>query len=137
MSGFSTFLAQAVINHFVRRVSQPVSAGTYLALFVADPTDNNITANELSGAWYARQSIASWSAPTGTGTSTSNSNQVAFDAVTDNAVSVSYWGIYDAPASGNLLFSGPFMSGGSPVVKVLNVDDVFIVNASDFGLDFQ
>lgn len=132
MSGFSTYLAQAAINHFVRRSSQSVPAGTYLALFVADPTDNNVTANEVSGAWYGRQNITSWSAPTGTGSSTSNSNQIAFNAVTGSAVTVTHWGIYDASTSGNLLYSGAFTAS-----KVLNVDDVFVVNAGALVLDFQ
>ncbi len=132
MAGFSTFLAQAAINHFVRRVAQPVPAGTYLAMCVADPTDNNITANEVTGAWYARQNITAWSAPIGTGTTTANSNQVSFPAVTGNAVTLTHWAIYDAATSGNLLFSGALT-----VSKVLNVDDVLVINASDLSLDFQ
>ena len=59
MSGFSTYLAQGAISHFVRRTAQPVPDGTYLALFFADPTDDNITANEVSATWYARQAITS------------------------------------------------------------------------------
>lgn len=132
MSGFSTYLAQAAINHFVRRSSQSVPAGTYLALFVADPTDNNVTANEVSGSWYSRQDVSSWSAPTGTGSSTSNSNQITFNAVTGNAVTITHWGIYDAATSGNLLYNGEFAAP-----KVLNVDDVYAVKAGELTLDFQ
>ena len=132
MAGFSTYMAQAAINHFVRRTSQPVPSGTYLALFVADPTDNNVTANEVSAAWYGRQNISAWSAPTGTGTSTANSNTVSYDAVTGTAVTVTHWGIYDAATSGNLLYSGPLTQ-----TKTLNVDDIYVVSAGDLTLDFQ
>lgn len=132
MAGFSTHLAQAVLNHFVRRITQPVPNGTYLALFVADPTDANNTANEVTGGWYQRQQITGWSAPGTGGSSTSNNNQVLFSAVTDNAISITHWGIYDAVTSGNLLVSGPLTDP-----KVLNVDDVFTVNAGDLVLDFQ
>lgn len=131
MAGFSTHLAQAVLNHFIRRINQSVPAGTYLALFVADPTDANITQNEVTGSWYARQNIAAWAAP-GTTSTTSNSNQISFAAVTENAITISHWGIYDAATSGNLLVSGALTSA-----KTLNVDDVFTVNPNDLVLDFQ
>lgn len=127
MAGFSTYFAQQIINE------KFVSGGTkYLALFVADPTDDNVTANEVSGGWYARKSISGWSAPVGSGTTTANSNQLTFNAVTGAAVSVTHWGIYDALTAGNLVSSGAW-----PSTKVLNVDDVFVVEAGDIELDFQ
>lgn len=127
MAGFSTYFAQQIIN------DKFVSGSTkYLALFVADPTDDNVTANEVTGAWYGRKSISGWSAPVGTGVSTSNSNQLTYNAVTGSAVSVTHWGIYDALTTGNLIASGPW-----PTTKVLNVDDVFVVNAGDLTLTFD
>ena len=132
MSGFSTHLAQKVINHFFRNSSQTATAATYLALFIADPTDDNVTANEVSGGWYARQQVTSWAAPVGTGATTSNSNEVVFSAVTGSAVTVTHWAIYDAATSGNLLGSGALTAS-----KVLNVDDVFVASAASLVLDFQ
>lgn len=132
MAGFSTHLAQALINHVFRSQSYTSPGGIYLALFVADPTDNNTTANEVTGAWYGRKQITSWTAPTGTGVSTSNSNQVTFNAVTGSAVTVTHWGLYDASTTGNLLASGSFAT-----TKVLNVDDVLAVNAGDLTLTFE
>jgi hypothetical protein len=127
MAGFSTYLAQQIINE------KFVSGSTkYLALFVADPTDDNVTANEVSGAWYGRQAISGWSAPVGSGTLTANSNQLTYNAVTGSATSVTHWGIYDALTAGNLVSSGAW-----PSTKVLNVDDVFVVEAGDIELDFQ
>lgn len=132
MAGFSTYLAQQLINHTLRGAAYTAPANLYLALFTADPTDDNVTVNEVSGAWYGRKSITSWTAPVGTGTVTSNSNQLTFNAVTGSAVTITHWGLYDALTSGNLMFSGAW-----DVSKVLNVDDVFTVNAQDLDLDFQ
>lgn len=132
MAGFSTHLAQALINHVFRAQSYTAPTGVYLALFVADPTDNNVTANEVTGAWYGRKQVTSWTAPTGTGVATSNSNQIAFNAVTSSAVTVTHWGLYDSATTGNLLASGAFTNA-----KVLNVDDVLAVNAGDLTLTFE
>ena len=133
MSGFSVYYGQKCINdHFVN------GSAKYLALFVADPTDNNVTANEVSGGWYARKAIGAFAAPVGPGTITSNSNAIAFDVVSSNAVTVTHWGIYDGLTGGNLWASGAIKdSGGVDSPKVLNVDDVFITKAGELTLDFQ
>ena len=131
MAGFSTYLARKLINYTLRGQAYTPPAGTYLALFTADPTDDNVTANEVTGGWYARQQITSWSEPV-SDTTTSNSNQLTFSAVTGSAVTVSHWGIYDAATTGNLLFSGTLDN-----TKVLNVDDVFVINALALDVDWQ
>lgn len=134
MPGFSTHLAQKVANHFFRGITQAATPGTYIALFVADPTDGNITANELTASWYGRQLVPSWSAPAEDTDSTyiSNSNEVRFNAVTDNSVQITHYGIYDALEFGNLLDSGPLAS-----IKILNVDDVFVIKAGELVLKFK
>lgn len=132
MAGFSTHLAQALINHVFRGQAYTPTGSTYLALFVADPTDNNITANELTAGWYVRKAITSWTAPIGAGVMTSNSNQVTFEAVTGGAATVTHWGLYDAATTGNLLASGAWATP-----KVLNVDDIFAVNPNDLKLTFE
>lgn len=131
MAGFSTYLARKLINYTLRGQAYTPPAGTYLALATADLTDDNVTANEVTGGWYARQQITSWSEPV-TDTTTSNSNQLTFSAVTGSAVTVSHWGIYDAATTGNLLFSGALDN-----TKVLNVDDVFVINALALDIDWQ
>ena len=129
MSGFSTHLANGLINYALRQQAFTQPPGTYLALFVADPTDDNITANEVSAGWYARQEVASWAAPS-TGV-TSNSNPIAFPAVTVSAVSVTHWALYDAATTGNLLASGAFTTPIS-----LSVNDVLTVDAGDLDIVF-
>lgn len=135
MSGFSTYLAQKLIDHVLRGASYTAPANAYLSLHTADPTDDNVTSTEINSAtatWYGRKQVTGWSAAVGTGTSTTNSNQLSFSAVTGSAVTVTHWGLYDASTSGNLLCSGALTTS-----KVLNVDDVFVVNAGDLSLDFQ
>lgn len=125
MAGFSTYLSQNIINSTLRGVAFAVPANLYLALFTSDPTDNNVTVNEVSGAWYARQSAGAWAAPVGSGNATSNSNQIQFAAVTGSQVTVSNWAIYDAATSGNLLYSGALTTP-----KTLNVGDILVVGAA-------
>ena len=131
MSGFSTYLSQRLISATLGSAGgsggsayTPPTA-VYLALFTADPTDDNVTTNEASGAWYARQSIGSFSVPTGTGNSTSNNNQVSFPAVTGSAITITHWAMYDALTSGNLLYSDTIGTA-----KTFNVGDVPVVNAA-------
>lgn len=128
-SGFSTFLSQNIINSTLRGEAFTAPSTLYLALFTSDPTDNNITVNEVSGAWYARQVTGAWAAPVGTGNTTSNSNQIQFPAVTGSTVTISHWGIYDASSSGNLLYSGAFTSP-----KTFNVGDVAVVAAGQLQI---
>lgn len=124
MSGFSTYLANQVIND---TLVTPY-ASRHLALFVADPTDANTTANEVTGAWYGRKPTGSWASPT-VG-ATQNNATVQFNPVTGAQVSISHWGIYDAATAGNLLYSGAFAVG-----KTFNVDDFPIIGPGDLVLN--
>jgi hypothetical protein len=134
MAGFSNHLAAAAINHFFRNQSVAAPSAHYLALCVADPTDVTATAlsNEVSAAWYGRQAIAFEAPSSGTDVDTANSAQVTYSAVTGAAVTVPYWAIFDASTNGNLLASGAWATS-----KVLNVDDVFVVNGGDLILTFE
>lgn len=129
MSGFSTYLSQNIINSTLRGQAFTVPSNLYLALFTSDPTDNNVTANEVAGAWYARQLTGAWAAPVGSGNSTSNNNQIQYSAVTGSSVTVSHWGIYDAATSGNLLYCGALSAS-----KTLNVGDVLVIAASQLAI---
>jgi len=124
-NGSSTYLSQAIINAVLVTPTFPSTVTLYLALFSSDPTDDNVTANEVAGAWYARQATGGWAAPSGSANSTSNSNQIQFPAVTGSSVTVSHWGIYSALTSGNLIYSGVFTTS-----KTFNVGDVAVVGAA-------
>ena len=120
MSGFSTYLANQIINE---TLVTPY-ASRFVALFTADPTDANDTSKEVAGAWYARKASGAWASPT-TG-ATGNSNTIQFDPVTGAQVTITHWGIYDAVNAGNLLYSGEFTVG-----KTFNVDDFPVMAPND------
>lgn len=131
MSGFSTYLAQKLIDVILRGIAFSAPANLYLALFTADPTDNNVTANEVSTlTWttYARQVTGAWSAAGGVDLNeSSNNNSIQFPAVAGNAVTISHWGIYDASTGGNLLYSDAIFGGA----QTLNVASVLVISAGD------
>jgi hypothetical protein len=131
----SDYLEAAVINSVLRGQNFPVPAKTYIALFTADPTDANVSANEAVGAWYSRQDAAQggtvdsgWTSPAN-GVS-SNAKVITFPAVSGAQVTVSHFGIYDAATAGNLLFHGNLATS-----KTLLVDDVlsFSIGALQIG----
>lgn len=123
MAGFSTYQANKILQD---ELGTPY-ASRWLALFIADPTDDNITSNEVSAAWYVRQPIGAWAAPAN-GVS-SNANRIDFPAVTGAQVTVSHWGIYDAATGGNLRFSDAFS-----VSKTFNTDDIPFLAAGDLSI---
>ena len=120
----SDYLENALINATLRGASFPTPNALFIALFTADPTDANITANEVNGAWYARQDI-NQGGPINSGFTapsngvTSNAKVLTFPPVTDAQVTVTHYGIYDASTGGNLLIHGPMTTA-----KTLLVDDV-------------
>lgn len=76
----------------------------YIALYTAAPSDAG-GGTEVSGAGYARQSVAFDAAATPGGT-TSNSADVSFTAAGGDYGTVTHLGIFDASSAGNLLWHG-------------------------------
>lgn len=124
MSGFSTYQANAIIND---TLVTPY-ADRYLALFIADPTDANVTANEATGDWYNRKPTGSWASPTEG--ATTNNGSIQYNPITGAQVSISHWGIYDALTAGNLRYSGAFATS-----KVFNIDDFPIIGPGDLDIN--
>lgn len=124
----SNYVEDNVINSTLRGAAYPVPSGVYVALFTADPTDADVTANEVqASAWpsYARQDAADggaissgWTAPAD-GVS-SNAKTIEFPA-NDGAgtVAVTHFALYDAASGGNMLFHAPLESA-----KNIEVGDV-------------
>ena len=138
MGGFSDYTAQATINSLLLGSAMPEIDGLHLALFTADPKDDNSgAANEVSAGWYQRQPCDSWTAPVSnadgvTGTQTANSAQVTFPATTGASVTISHWGLYDAETGGNLLFSGALTTP-----RTLNVSDVMTLGVGQLTMLFS
>ena len=128
MSKFSNYLENAIVDATLRGVALSVPSGTFLALFTADPTDANVTENEVNTtAWpsYVRQDVAQggatssgWTAPSDG--VTSNAKALTFAANNGaGAVTITHIGIYDSSIGGNLLYHAPLTQA-----KTLLVGDV-------------
>lgn len=128
MAHFSNYLENKIIDSTLRGITFTAPTKTYLALFTADPTDANITTNEIQTSAfpaYVRLDIAqgaeqgtAWTVPT-TGV-TSNTKILTYPANNgSDSVTVTHIGIYDAETAGNLLFHGALA-----VPKTLEPTDV-------------
>ena len=128
MSKFSDYLEGKIIETTLRGAAMPVPSNIYLALFTADPTDANVSANEVTVAnWpaYVRQDAAQggaistgWTAASN-GVS-SNAKVVTFPANNGAAqITITHLGIFDAASGGNMLYHAPLVSS-----KTLQIGDV-------------
>ncbi len=119
MASFSNYLRNALVDATLRGTTftAPAVGSLYLALFTADPTAANLTANEVSAAWYSRKLTGSWTAPASG--STSNVAAITFNAVTGAQVTVTHIGVYDASTAGNLLYFSALLQA-----KTLDIGDV-------------
>ncbi len=125
MSKFSNYTEDQIIESTLRGAAFVVPSTVYIALFTADPTDANITANEVTLAAfpaYVRKDAADgglitsgWDAASN-GIS-ANSKVITFPA-NDGAgtVVVTHIGIYDAITAGNLLYHSPLVASKSLLV---------------------
>lgn len=128
MSKFSNYTETNIVQTTLRGEPFPAPTSVYIALFTADPTDANVTANEVQvAAWpaYVRRDAADgaaiatgWTAPAD-GVS-SNAKAVTFPANNGaGSVTVTHVGLYDAATGGNLLYHAALTSS-----KTLLVGDV-------------
>ena len=119
MSKFSDYTEANIIATTLRGVAFPVPTGIYVALFTADPTDANVTSNEVATSAfpaYVRKDAAvgaaiatGWVAPTNG--VTSNAKPITFPGNNGSgSVVVTHLGIYDAATNGNLLYHSPLVS---------------------------
>lgn len=110
------YLENKLIDALFRAQSYTMPATVYISLHTAACSDSS-TGTEVSGGSYARvavtsalanwagtQSAGSTSASSGTSGTTSNNGAITFPSPTGNWGSVSYFGIFDASTSGNMLF---------------------------------
>jgi len=120
----STHLEHAILNHFFRNEPVTMPPALFLALYISDPTDDDI-GTEIAGGAYARQPIT-FSAPqqiNGRG-QIANDTQILFPTATDNWGTVSHWGVRDAATGGNLLTYAPV-----PTPKLIESGDEAKFNA--------
>lgn len=116
MAAMSNYLENALINATLRNTSYTSPAAVYVALFTSDPTDAG-SGTEVSGGSYARQAATFGSPSNGASTTTAD---IQFPQATGDWGTVSYFGIYDASSSGNLLYHGALTAS-----KTIETGDVF------------
>lgn len=133
MAGFSTSLANAIVNATLRGQAFPTIRTTYFALFTADPTDAFTAGTEVAAAWYARQPAGSFNAPAN-GVSF-NATNVEFPPVTGAPVTVTHIGIVEGATptdpTSTLLYSEAL-----PEAKTLTVNDIYTVRSQGASGDF-
>ena len=124
MAGTSDYLEAAVLDAVLRNTSYTSPATVYLALYTADPGDDD-TGTEVSGGSYARQSCA-FSRTAGVA---SNTSAVEWPTSTGSWGTVAYVGVLDASSAGNLLYHA-----GLDVSKAITTGDIFRIPAGDLDV---
>ncbi len=128
MSGFSTYLANAVLSSTLNGAAFPVISSVKFALFTADPTDAFSAGTEVSASWYSRVLAGTFSSPTA-GVSY-NIAATPFNAVTVSPVTVTHIGVIGtASAVDQLLYSHAL-----PAPVEMSVGGIYLVDASDYTL---
>ena len=104
MAALSDYAEKLLLDFLMTTGTATRPTNWYVALYTAAPSDAG-GGTEVSGAGYARQSVAFDAAATPGGT-TSNSADVSFTAAGGDYGTVTHLGIFDASSAGNLLWHG-------------------------------
>lgn len=116
MAGSMTdFLENKILEHSLGKTAYAMP-GCYVALFTANPTDAG-GGTEVTGGAYARQA-ATWAAASGG--SISNNADINFPVATATWNTVTAIAIFDAAATGNMLWWGTLSTS-----KTINTNDQF------------
>ncbi len=133
MSGFSTSLANAIIETTLNGAAFMTIRNRYFALFTADPTDAFTAGQEVSAAWYTRMPTGAFHAATN-GT-TYNNTSVEFPAVTDAEVTVTHVGIVegasDSDGTSTLLYSHAL-----PSPQVMAIGGIYRISTGSGAGDY-
>ena len=121
----SNYLENALINGTLRATSYTAPTTIYLALYTTDPTDAD-TGTEVSGTYYARQTITMGAPSNGVST---NSAAIEFPAAGGSWGTVTHIGIRDALTTGNLLYHTPLDAS-----KTIATGDIFRVSAGNLSV---
>lgn len=115
MSGFSTYLSDAILN-WVKSTAFPSDpAAIYCALFDGDPLDDVSGGTEVTTTVRAAGRVAITFGAV-TGKTIANSADVDFGP-SDGACDVDHVAIFDASSAGNMLFSFPIVTPKSIAVS--------------------
>lgn len=122
MAGFVDVVERALLDHFLSDGAYTPPTTMYIALSTTTPTEAAGNFTEPSSGSYARVSTtaADWSAASGTAPAVKTTTAVkTFPTATadwSSGSNMTYFGLYDASTSGNLLAFG-VLSVAKPVLN--------------------
>jgi hypothetical protein len=102
--GIATFLANAVLDHIFGNTAYDTTATIYVALSLANPTDDGSAVDEHSGDAYARVAHNTWDVSSGG--ATENDGAITFPQASAAWGTVTHFAMFDAATAGNMLFYG-------------------------------
>lgn len=125
MSALSDYAETLIANFIANNQTATRPTAWHLALFTAAASDSG-GGTEVAGNGYARQAITFGAASSGV---TSNTSTHTFTASGGNWGTVTHFGIFDAPTSGNLLWHGALTTS-----RTINNGESLTVAAAAFTL---
>ena len=136
MTAASNFLEEATLNHILQNVAESGAAYTapsnvYVSLHTGSPGEDDLGANEITGASYARTEVTFGNVAVVANVCSVSSNvTVTFpQATSDYSANVTHIGLYDASTSGNLMFYGALSTQ-----KQVTSGDVFQINTGSLTI---
>ncbi|RAI34521.1 phage tail fiber protein [Rhodoplanes serenus] len=109
-ANFTKFGRKVILDHFLGRIAYAFPVNVYMALFVADPTDEGLLSGELSQAGYARVEISALLGDVVLASGIiSNSALIEFGPAGEDWPEISAIGIMDSATigAGNMIMFGP------------------------------
>lgn len=133
MSAASNYTEKNILNALLRGVAFPLPARTYISLHTGDPSETG-SVEVTAAQWpaYARRDAEQGGA-IGTGWAdpqpaadgshyTGNAKQITFPGYdADAQLTVTHWGVYDAPVGGNYLVGAELFTP-----RTIKKGDVFV-----------
>ena len=117
MAAISNYLEEKWLNT-MRGSSYTAPANVYIALFTTQPTDA-VAGTEPAGSSYNRQPVTFTSPVQDNDKCTiKNSTEIVFAAATESWGTISWVGLFDAAAGGNMLWQGAVNTA-----KTVDIDD--------------
>ena len=103
----SNYVKQGSLNFWLKSASVTQPSTLHVGLFTGDPGAGNLAGNEISGNGYARAALTVGNVSiVGDYAQVANNAVVQFAAATGSGGTPTFFGVFDAQTSGNLLFYG-------------------------------
>ena len=129
MAAASDYLENKLLDHSLGTAAFTSPGTVYVGLHTASPLDDDSGANEVTGGGYLRKAAAFAAAAAG---SASTNATITFDAATANWGTITHISLYDAAATGNLLFHGAVTTS-----KTIETGDTFQISSGNLTISLD